>query len=373
MATFSSSSILFSFVFSLATVAIHVAEGTGEQSPVLFIFGDSTVDVGTNNFLNTRAKANFPYYGIDFPHSTPTGRFSNGFNTADQIARLFGYKCSPPPFLALEKHPYSFKKNILKGVNFGSAGSGILRETGLRQWGEVVFLEKQVQQFALVQGNITETLGPKRTAYYLSKALFLISIGANDLFDYSRNQSGSIRLGKQEYLTALQQNFYVQIKKLYELGARKFGIVGIAAIGCCPAMRAQNYANGGGCVTELNDFAHAFYLATQSLLNRLSSELKDIKYSHSNTIAMTFPVLQTPQLYGIKDTESACCGLGKFNGEGPCSQLNHTDLCKNRTDHLFWDWFHPSEKASELAALTLFQGGSQFMTPINFSQLARSP
>ncbi|KAF2306322.1 hypothetical protein GH714_016430 [Hevea brasiliensis] len=52
----------------------------------IFIFGDSTVDVGTNNILNgSAALANFLYNGIDFPHSIPTGSFSNGFNIADQL------------------------------------------------------------------------------------------------------------------------------------------------------------------------------------------------------------------------------------------------------------------------------------------------
>ncbi|KAI4331899.1 hypothetical protein L6164_016847 [Bauhinia variegata] len=372
MAKLAGSSILFSFLFSLSLVAMNVAEVTSEDAPVLFIFGDSTADVGTNNFLNTRAKANFLYYGIDFPYSIPTGRFSNGFNTADQIARLFGYKTSPPPFLVLEERQFSFKKNILNGVNFASAGSGILEETGLRQWGEVVSLGEQVQQFALVHGNISEILGQAKAASYFSRALFLFSTGSNDLFDYSRNESGSIRLGKEEYLTYMQQNFYVQIRKLYNLGARRFGIVSIPPLGCCPAIRALNRSNGGKCVVELNDFAYAFYQATESLLKRLSFELKDFKYSLSNSIAMTLPVLNSPQLFGIKDTISACCGTGYLNGEGGCSKPNNTDLCKDRSDHLFWDLFHPTEKASELAALTLFQGSLVFMSPLNFSQLART-
>lgn len=52
----------------------------------IYVFGDSTMDVGNNNYLDfTKAKANFYYYGIDFPNSSPSGRFSNGFNTADQL------------------------------------------------------------------------------------------------------------------------------------------------------------------------------------------------------------------------------------------------------------------------------------------------
>ena len=32
-------------------------------------------------------RANHPYYGIDFPNSEPTGRFSNGYNIADFIGK----------------------------------------------------------------------------------------------------------------------------------------------------------------------------------------------------------------------------------------------------------------------------------------------
>lgn len=51
-----------------------------------------------------------------------------------KLARKFGYQQSPPPFLALEKFQYTFKLNILQGVNFASAGSGILKQTGHKQW-----------------------------------------------------------------------------------------------------------------------------------------------------------------------------------------------------------------------------------------------
>lgn len=56
--------------------------------PAMFVFGDSTVDVGNNNFLaNCKAncKANYPRYGVDYPFQSPTGRFSNGYNLADQL------------------------------------------------------------------------------------------------------------------------------------------------------------------------------------------------------------------------------------------------------------------------------------------------
>lgn len=62
-------------------LVLHLAQAS---VPAIFILGDSTADVGTNNFLpGSNARANFPHNGIDFPQSVPTGRFSNGLNNAD--------------------------------------------------------------------------------------------------------------------------------------------------------------------------------------------------------------------------------------------------------------------------------------------------
>ena len=51
-----------------------------------FVFGDSLVDSGNNNYLATTARADAPPYGIDYPTRRPTGRFSNGYNIPDLIS-----------------------------------------------------------------------------------------------------------------------------------------------------------------------------------------------------------------------------------------------------------------------------------------------
>ena len=62
-----------------------------QKPPAIFVFGDGMLDVGNNNYLNSTEefgdplRANHSYYGIDFPNSEATGRFSNGYNIADFI------------------------------------------------------------------------------------------------------------------------------------------------------------------------------------------------------------------------------------------------------------------------------------------------
>lgn len=54
-------------------------------APCYFIFGDSLVDSGNNNQLQSLARADYFPYGIDFPFG-PTGRFCNGKTTVDVIS-----------------------------------------------------------------------------------------------------------------------------------------------------------------------------------------------------------------------------------------------------------------------------------------------
>lgn len=61
-----------------------------EQVPCYFIFGDSLWDNGNNNALSTKAKANYPPYGIDFPEGA-TGRFTNGRNMGDILGICLPY------------------------------------------------------------------------------------------------------------------------------------------------------------------------------------------------------------------------------------------------------------------------------------------
>lgn len=52
-----------------------------------FVFGDSLVDAGNNNWLSTLSKADLSPNGIDFEASggQPTGRYTNGRTIADIV------------------------------------------------------------------------------------------------------------------------------------------------------------------------------------------------------------------------------------------------------------------------------------------------
>ncbi|TYJ48753.1 hypothetical protein E1A91_A01G085500v1 [Gossypium mustelinum] len=131
--------LLFLLFFCLLSLRMEFSRA--QMVPAVFVFGDSLVDVGNNNYLPVSiAKADFPHNGIDFPTRKPTGRFSNGKNAADLLAEKLGLPSSPPYLSLLKKTDES---SYINGVSFASGGAGIfngtdqtyrLYETGARKF-----------------------------------------------------------------------------------------------------------------------------------------------------------------------------------------------------------------------------------------------
>ncbi|KDP23752.1 hypothetical protein JCGZ_23585 [Jatropha curcas] len=113
------------FLLALATISIDVVLQV--EARALFVFGDSLVDSGNNNYLATIARADSSPYGIDYPSHRPTGRFSNGLNIPDIISKRIGSE-PPLPYLS----PELTGQKLLNGANFASAGIGILNDTGVQ-------------------------------------------------------------------------------------------------------------------------------------------------------------------------------------------------------------------------------------------------
>ncbi|KAL6988278.1 hypothetical protein U1Q18_014028 [Sarracenia purpurea var. burkii] len=118
------SRLLLSIFLAVSVMVLPVAHGD-PLVPILCIFGDSVVDAGNNNNLNTLIKSNFPPYGRDFVTHNPTGRFCNGKLATDFTAEFLGFTSYPPAYLSQDAKG----KNLLTGANFASAGSGYYDRT----------------------------------------------------------------------------------------------------------------------------------------------------------------------------------------------------------------------------------------------------
>ncbi|KAK3232183.1 hypothetical protein Dsin_004064 [Dipteronia sinensis] len=65
--------------------------------------------------------------------------------------------------------------------------------------------------------------------------------------------------------------------------------------------------------------------------------------------------------------KEACCGLGKLKAKIPCVPIS--TYCSNRSDHVFWDLYHPSQATARNFVDAIFDGPSQYTFPVNVRHL----
>ncbi|GLT85663.1 hypothetical protein SLE2022_038460 [Rubroshorea leprosula] len=334
---------------------------SSEKITAFFIFGDSTVDTGNNNYINTTAEnsENYKPYGQGF-FGEPTGRFSDGRVIVDLIAE---YAKLPliPPFLEASA-------DFTNGANFASGGAGILPETNK---GTVIDLPTQLKNYEAVQKTLVEKLGEIRAKELISEAVYFISIGSND---YMGGYLGNPRMQElylpATYVSMVIGNLTQTIQVLYEKGARKFGFLSLAPLGCLPALRSLN--PNEGCLEEGCGLARAHNKALRVVLTSLEYILKGFKYSNSNFYEWLEDRINNPSKYGFKDGVNACCGTGPYGGVYTCGgtkKVKDYRLCDNAEDHVWWDSFHPTEGIYEQCAKELWNGPPSTVGPYNLEEL----
>ncbi|CAD6231064.1 unnamed protein product [Miscanthus lutarioriparius] len=320
-----------------------VAAGGGARPPEMFVFRSSILDVGNNNYLRGAAvdRANSPYNGVDFSGSIPIERFSNGYNIADYIAKNMGFACSPPPYLSLA-HSSSSPLNA----------------------GNTVPLSKEVKYFGATKAKMVAAVGPDTVNPVISRSIFLIGMGNNDLYVFAASERVQNRSDAEQRRDAaaalygsLISNYSATVTEVYSLGARKFAIINVWLLGCVPGERVLSPT--GACSDILNQVVAGFNEALGSLLVDLASRLPGLVYSLGDSFGFTEDILANPGASGYTDVASTCCGVGRLGAEAWCTR--NSTLCVNRDQ---WTAF--------LIAQAFYDGPSKYTTPINFMQLAQS-
>ncbi|KAF8729504.1 hypothetical protein HU200_017443 [Digitaria exilis] len=355
-------------------LASPAAAATGGEEvhlvPAVYVFGDSTVDVGNNQYLPGNSALQLPY-GIDFPHSRPTGRFSNGYNVADFVAKLLGFKRSPPAYLSLTPETSRQILRGLRGANYASGGSGILDTTG-----NTITLTKQIEYFADTKAkmvaNVDSQGGSPSVDELLSKSLFLISDGGNDMFAFLKQNRSAMEA--PSFYSDLLSNYTRHLLALHRLGARRFGIVDVPPLGCVPSVRVTSPDGESHCVDGANALAGGFNDLLRSLMANLtaSGALPGATYSVGSSYAVVSYLTAHPAAAGFREVAAACCGGGRLNAETGCTP--NATYCSDRDEYMFWDGVHGTQATSRKGAVAIFSAPTKmgFAAPINFKQLVSS-
>lgn len=153
--------------------AARLGPASAKFSAIL-VFGDSTVDTGNNDYIDTVVRANFLPYGQDYPDG-PTGRFSNGKLVPDMLASLLKIKEAVPAFL----DPKLSDQEIITGVCFASAGSGFDNQTDAVT--KIIPVLKQIDLFRNYIARLEGIVGEEKARQIISGSLVIISAGTNDV------------------------------------------------------------------------------------------------------------------------------------------------------------------------------------------------
>uniref|UniRef100_A0A5B7C419 GDSL esterase/lipase n=1 Tax=Davidia involucrata TaxID=16924 RepID=A0A5B7C419_DAVIN len=340
-------------------------EVLGSQVTSMFVFGDSLVDDGNNNYLNSIAKSNYYPYGCDYNRG-PSGRFSNGKTFVDFLGEMLGVP-SPPAYA----DPNTVGARILGGVNYASAAAGILDETG-QHYGDRFSLSKQVLNFESTLNQLRTMMSPGNLTRYLARSIAVMVFGSNDYINNYLLPSiytSSYNYSPPDYAILLLNHYARQILALYSVGLRKFLLAGIGPLGCIPNQLATGQAPPGRCVDYVNQILGTFNQGLRSLVTILNNGTHPgAIFVYGNTYGVFGDILNNPAAYGFNVVDKGCCGIGRNQGQITC--LPFIVPCPNRNQYVFWDAFHPTQAANAILAQRAYSGPPNDCYPINVQQMA---
>ncbi|XP_062157425.1 GDSL esterase/lipase At2g23540-like [Alnus glutinosa] len=335
-----------------------------------FIFGDSLVDAGNNNYFPTLSKANIAPNGIDFKASggKPTGRYTNGRTIGDIVGEELGAPNYAVPFL----DPNSTAKEKLSGVNYASGGGGIMNATG-RIFVNRLGMDIQIDYFNITRKQFDQSMGASKARDYIMKrSFFSVTIGANDFLNNYLlpvlSIGARISQSPDSFVNDMIEHLRGQLTRLYQLDARKFVVGNVGPIGCIPYQKTINQLNEDECVELPNKLAVQYNARLKDLVAELNDNLPGATFVLANVYDMVLELIINYKKHGFTTASKACCGNGgQFAGIIPCGPTS--SMCSDRDKHVFWDPYHPSEAANLIIAKQLLDGDTKVISPMNLRQL----
>ncbi|GAB4857571.1 hypothetical protein Ancab_015480 [Ancistrocladus abbreviatus] len=276
--------------YPLISVSPSPSPSSGEPLvPAFFILGDSSVDCGTNNFLGTLARADRLPYGRDFDTHLPTGRFSNGRIPVDYLALRLGL-----PFVPSYLGQAGTVEDMIHGVNYASAGAGIIFSSG-SELGQHISFTQQIQQITDTFQQFILHMGEEAATHLISNSIVYISIGTNDYIHYYlRNVSG--------------------VQSLYLPWS----------------------------------FNHFLATTMKQEIKELIQELPDANIIFCDAFEGSMDIMRNYKDYAFQVTTTACCGLGRYKGWIIC--ISPEMACEDASTHIWWDQFHPTAAVNAILA-----------------------
>uniref|UniRef100_J3L8Q0 GDSL esterase/lipase EXL3 n=2 Tax=Oryza brachyantha TaxID=4533 RepID=J3L8Q0_ORYBR len=334
----------FLVVVVVLSPATATAKGPGRNkkpasSPALIVFGDSIVDPGNNNGINTIIKANFPPYGHDFQQNhSPTGRFCNGRIPTDFIASRLGIKELLPAYLS----PDLETQDLLTGVSFASGGTGFDPLTP--RLASVISMPEQLVLLEQYKERVRGAAGEARVAEIMNRGIFAICAGSDDVANTYFTMRARPGYDHESYAALLVHHAAAFVDELVKAGARKVAMIGMPPIGCVPSQRTLSGGMERGCSEGHNEIAEAYNSGMKRRMEEMARRQPGTKLVFMDIYGFLLDMMMRPTAYGFTQSTMGCCGTGLLEVSVLCNGVT-SSVCDRVGDYLFWDSYHPTEKA----------------------------
>ncbi|KAM0926390.1 hypothetical protein ACQ4PT_003485 [Festuca glaucescens] len=317
----------------LAAILLLVANGQAQPLvPAMVIFGDSMVDVGNNDYLDTIGKADVP------TAETSRTMWPPG-------AERLGFTSYPAAYLS----PQASGQNLVIGANFASGGSGFYDDAPFKS--QYITLSQQLEYFQEYRSKLAVVAGSSKAQSIISDALYILCTGSNDFhLNYYINPLLLSTLTFDQYCDRLVAIFRNTIAELYGAGARRIGVMSLPPMGCYPMAITVAGLGTGRCVPWLNTNAKRFNGKIGAAVDSMSGRYHALKISHLDIYTPIYGLVAFPGSHGFTEARRACCALLLCNAHG-------VGTCPNATTYVFWDGAHPTEAANQVIANYLLAHG----------------
>ncbi|NP_001146030.1 GDSL esterase/lipase EXL3 [Zea mays] len=343
-------SLLLLLVLAASPLQQARAVGGGRpRVPAILVFGDSIVDTGNNNAVLTLTKSNFRPYGKDLNGGVPTGRFSNGRIPTDFVASRLGLKDLVPAYLGTDLSD----DDLCTGVSFASGGTGYDPLTSTLV--AVLPMQEELNMFAEYKERLAGVVGDEAAAAgIVAESLFLVCAGSDDIANnYYLAPVRPLQYDISAYVDFLVEQACDFIRQLYQQGARRIAVLGMPPVGCVPSQRTLAGGLARDCDPARNHAAQLYNSRLKEEVVLLQKELACQRIGYVDIYDVLQDMITNPCKYGFEVSTRGCCGTGDLEVSLLCNQLT-APTCPDDREYVFWDSFHPTEKAYEIIVDYLF-------------------
>ncbi|CAM0144553.1 unnamed protein product [Urochloa decumbens] len=352
--------LLLLLLLAATTCQCHGYQYDPSRGPLVtavIVFGDSIVDPGNNNGLATLIKANHPPYGKDFINHEATGRYSNGLIPTDLIAQGLGVKQLLPAYLGVDLSP----EDLATGVSFASGATGFDPLTPVVV--SVISLEQQLAYYDEYRGRLAAAAGEEEAARIIGGALFVVCAGTDDVANtYFTTPLRSAEYDIPSYVELLVSGAEAFLRNVSARGAAKIGFVGMPPVGCVPSQRTL----GGGlrreCEPRRNEAAQLYNGRIQDMIGGLNADPGfPTLVVFLDIYRVLDDLMEHGDSYGFTETTKGCCGTGTIEVTGLCD-ARFVSVCDHVSHHVFFDSYHPTERAYRIIVNDIFDNYIQVLT-----------